>query len=128
MKQLGELDASNVMNEILSAEDLRNVTATEEELAERAQIGFMESLMSSMVQVARTNGSYVYESFIPEKPNEKQQVTLDAVTGRLKELGYNISVVPSYMMDKDKKIPAQKLIVDWSEQGNTDVSNGPENQ
>lgn len=128
MKQLTQPDNLDVENDILSAEQLREVTATEAELEKRAELSFMEGLMTSMVQVATGNGAKSYEAFIPEKPQPNQQKTIDTVTNKLKDLGYLVTFQPSYIMNEGKQVPMQKMIVNWENNGDSIVSNGPENQ
>ncbi len=73
--------------EYVTAEELRDMTITKEERFERDRLNIMDSLMSSMVELATRNGVFDYSANLNP---QFDAVLLTTVTKDLEEIGYRV--------------------------------------
>jgi len=94
--------------ELLTAEQLLNMTVSKEELYKRQKEGLMQSLMSSMVQTATQTGATAYVAQLNPQINA---ALLTEVTDEFKKLGYSTVVKNEKTQQLGEYIA---LIIDWT--------------
>lgn len=111
-------DISNVNEESISlmpAQDLREVTATPEAIFNRQKNEVLQSLMTSMVQFATTNGVYEYSAQLHPNFDEKM---LSEIKETLENLGYGTS-----SNEGESQAIGKHIVLNVSWKAEEDVSN-----
>lgn len=111
MKSLDE--ANSIVNEgdFLTAEELRNLTATKEELFEKKVFDIKENFMSTMVKLATQQGLFGYSAMFRK---EKETSVLDKVKSEFEELGYTVTTTDRVQEIQGAEIEVTDLTVTWA--------------
>lgn len=112
MQSINEM--SNVSsNDLISAQQLQEMTATPEDLFNMKKEDLLVNLMSSMVGVATKNGAYTYQARMTA---DYDTAVLDAIQSELNGLGYNVSYEPSKFTVEGREIDIIVLNISWEAQ------------
>ena len=99
------------LDELVPASELREITATPEDLFDKKKMDMLTSLMSSMVGVATQNGSHSYAA---QMTADMDTTVLDAVQQELRDLGYQVSYEPSKFKMQGQEMDIILFKINWA--------------
>lgn len=94
-----------------TAEQLKDITATPEELFEKQVEATTSNIMSTMVRLAQEQGRTNYG--VQLRVDTSSQEFIDAVANTFKELGYVVSMEDSEGLLGENKIPVKNVTISW---------------
>lgn len=103
--------------ELVTAEELRNLTISEEEKRERDRRNVKDNMMSSMVRLASENGALEYTANLAP---QFDSVLLTTIVDDFKELGYKTEVKKEKNDNFGEYIALKVSWADQAEQSKTD--------
>lgn len=99
--------------DLLTAEQMREITSSPEELFEQKREDLKFNLMSTMVKLARDQGRKFYAVNFQR---EQDMSLLNAVVKDFQELGYKTTTQDSVQKVGEKEIPIVTLSISWEEE------------
>lgn len=113
MKSVNESSQELNENDLLTAEQMREITSTPEELFEQKREDIKLNFMSTMVKLAREQGRKFYAANFQR---EQDTSLLDAVIKDFQELGYKTITQDSIQKMGEKEVPIVTLAISWEEE------------
>ena len=97
-------------NDFLSAEQMREITSTPEELFQAQVTSIKENLMSSMVNVATKQGRKFYAAQFLKEGNDK---LIKTISDEFEGMGYKINTADTIQENGTQQIPIVILTISW---------------
>ena len=112
-------------DKFITAESLRELTLTPEQLFEIQKSNLCDTLMESMVGVATKNGDYSYTTNLLEAMSERLR---NEIVEKFQELGYTVELSQKLQTEQQTQRGVQKieyriLTINWKSDVNKVVNN-----
>lgn len=103
-------DAAITEDDFLTADQMREITATPEELFDKQVESIKENFMTSMVRTAREQGRQFYAGTFIKQGNEK---LIKTIASDFQEMGYVTESADTVQNNGQQEIPVTVLTISW---------------
>lgn len=100
-------------NDFLTADQLRDITATEQDLFERQVFNTKRNIMDTLVKLANEQGQTQYG--VQFNKNNSPDEFIDAIVNDFTELGYSITTEDSVSNLGETEIPVKLVTLSWAQ-------------
>ena len=97
--------------EFVTADELRDMTISQEELFERQKANLLDTLFGNMVKLATESGLFFYEANLNPKFDP---VLLATLKGEFEGLGYEVQVNDRELQTNEGTQAYKSLVISWN--------------